>query len=133
MKSVFNAIIKAGNYDLHTILSRIDRYHAEGKLSDAEHDALVSDARAGARPEASVDMSAVLTRLADHERRLAALESGSAVQPEAGAPAEYVAGKVYQHGDRVTWKGKAYTCIAPAGTVCVWSPDDYPAYWEADV
>lgn len=26
--------------------------------------------------------------------------------------------------------GSVYTCIAPAGVVCTWSPDEYPAYWE---
>lgn len=42
---------------------------------------------------------------------------------------EYEAGKWYYAGDTVKHKGKVYTCTAPEGQVCVWSPEDYPAYW----
>ena len=36
----------------------------------------------------------------------------------------------YHNGDKVTWNGQHYTCIAPEGTACVWDPDTYPAYWQ---
>lgn len=38
----------------------------------------------------------------------------------------------YYNGDKVTFKGKHYTCIAPVGTACVWDPDTYPAYWSKE-
>ena len=31
--------------------------------------------------------------------------------------------------DYVLFDGAIYTCIAPDGTVCVWSPLEYPQYW----
>ena len=37
----------------------------------------------------------------------------------------------YYNGDKVTYNGKHYVCIAPDGTACVWSPDVYPSYWQA--
>ena len=58
------------------------------------------------------------------EERVAALESA---QP---APAEYVAGTWYHRGDKVLFNDEVYTCIAPVGVVCVWSPFEYPAYWN---
>ena len=36
----------------------------------------------------------------------------------------------YYNGDKVTFEGKKYICIAPEDTACVWSPSDYPAYWK---
>ena len=79
--------------------------------------------------------------LAEHESRIRALEEkmaqllGESTEPptdENGDTVlpEYVAGKWYYAGDVVMWNGKAYTCTAPEGVVCVWSPDDYPAYWQ---
>lgn len=57
------------------------------------------------------------------EERVTALEN------EAPAPAEYVAGTWYYRGDRVLFNDEVYTCIAPVGVVCVWSPLEYPVYW----
>lgn len=63
---------------------------------------------------------------------MAALENGDeGTGGEGESPEEYVIGKWYYAGDRITYKGAVYQCIAPNGVVCVWSPDDYPAYWEA--
>lgn len=57
------------------------------------------------------------------EERVTALENA------APAPAEYVAGTWYHRGDKVLFNDEVYTCIAPAGVVCVWSPVEYPTYW----
>ena len=46
------------------------------------------------------------------------------------APAEYVDGTWYYRGDSVTYAGNVYTCVAPEGVVCVWSPAAFPTYWE---
>lgn len=37
----------------------------------------------------------------------------------------------YFRGDRVTYNGVRYLCAAPEGVACVWAPDAYPAYWQA--
>ena len=57
------------------------------------------------------------------EERVTALENA------APAPADYVAGTWYHRGDRVLFNDEVYTCIAPVGVVCVWSPVEYPTYW----
>lgn len=44
-------------------------------------------------------------------------------------PDEYVVGKWYYRGDKILFNGSSFTCIAPKGVVCVWSPLDYPLYW----
>ena len=57
------------------------------------------------------------------EERLAKLENSLSVE-------DFVVGKWYYRGDRVKFDGKTYVCIAPAETVCVWSPADYAVYWK---
>lgn len=57
------------------------------------------------------------------EERVLALEKTVTVEP-------FVAGKWYYRGDKVSFEGATYTCVAPEGAVCVWSPGDYPVYWE---
>ena len=42
----------------------------------------------------------------------------------------YQSGTWYYRGDRVTFDEKVYICVAPAGVVCVWSPSEYPVYWQ---
>lgn len=39
-------------------------------------------------------------------------------------------GKWYYNGDKITFEGVKYKCIAPDGVVCMWSPKEYPVYWE---
>lgn len=36
----------------------------------------------------------------------------------------------YYNGDKVTFEGSKYICIAPDGVACTWSPTQYPTYWE---
>lgn len=56
------------------------------------------------------------------EERIAALEKNS-------SPNLYSPGTWYYRGDRVAFHEAVYTCIAPEGVVCVWSPEEYPQYW----
>lgn len=131
MKSIFESVISRGGYDLATLLARIDTYHIEGKLSDDDRTALYVAARAGAQTGDSVE---IMAKLLDLDQRVKALEDQAA--PGAGGESSgdeypaYVAGKWYYAGDKVTHDGKRYTCIAPAGQVCTWSPAEYPAYWS---
>lgn len=62
---------------------------------------------------------------------MAALECAGATDPEPGEEyLEYVPGKWYYKDDKTTYNGNKYICTAPDGVVCVWSPDEYPAYWQ---
>ena len=56
--------------------------------------------------------------------------SGSTEPVEPVEYPEYVVGKWYYNGDKVSFKGKNYECIAPSGVVCTWSPEGYPTYWQ---
>jgi len=118
MKTVFEAVIGRGGYDLPTMLEKIDSYHIEGKLTGADRDALQALARSHA--QAAMDIPAKLLEL---DARLTALEGSKALS-------EFRPGAWYYAGDTVLWQGKAYRCTAPAGQVCTWSPEAYPAYWE---
>lgn len=57
-------------------------------------------------------------------------ERVAALEKAMPAPAAYVAGTYYYRGDKVTFAGAVYSCKAPDGVVCVWSPTEYPVYWE---
>ena len=57
------------------------------------------------------------------EERLCALERAVKV-------AEYASGTWYHRGDKVLFDETVYTCVAPEGVVCVWSPAEYPQYWK---
>ena len=117
-------------FDLSAMLDKINKYHILGGLTEEERDKLESLARSKANPSGSLD---VMAKLQDLENRVRALEAYHAA-PEGGVDEtveEYIAGKWYHNGDQVMFNGKLYTCTAPAGGVCVWSPAEYPAYWEA--
>lgn len=39
----------------------------------------------------------------------------------------------YYNGDKMTYTdGFKYVCIAPEGTPCVWSPEQFPNYWQKE-
>lgn len=56
------------------------------------------------------------------EERIIALEKNISAKP-------FTSGTWYYRGDRISFEEKVFTCIAPEGVVCVWSPQEYPQYW----
>ena len=125
MKEMFEQVIQMKNYDLKTLLDRIDQYHIEGRLTDEERLDLIMQARKGAEPEY------------DYAGEINALwAAGRALQQNVSPPAEedewpeFVqptgAGTAYQVGDKITFRGEKYICVLAH---CVWSPADYPAGW----
>ena len=124
MKAIIKNVINRGGYDLTAILRKVDTLWAEGRLSDEERAELAERARNGARVGDSVD---VVAKLIDLEKRVKALEVGESSTEEYS---EYVVGAYYYNGDKVSFEGVNYICIAPENAVCVWSPKDYPAYWQ---
>lgn len=133
MYEIFVSVINKGGYKLGDMLERIKTYAAEGKLTIEEMEKLEALAREKANMQDGTDM---LGMLLEHETRIRALEAKVGVdEPEtdedgAEIVPEFVVGKTYYTGDKVTFNGSVYKCIAPKGDVCVWSPDDYPVYWE---
>lgn len=135
MYDVFVSVINKGGYKLDEMLERIQLYAAEGKLTIAEMEALEKLAREKASFKGETD---VFAKLEDLENRVRALEAkhadteGEPPTDENGDTviADYVPGKWYYAGDVVKYNGEDYVCTAPDGVVCVWSPSDYPAYWE---
>ena len=130
MFNIIKTVIESNHYELADILKKIDKVWFEGKLSDEERNALVESAQGGANPQNSID---VIRKLEEMDKRIIALENklnNNAEEPEAVVP-EYEAGKWYYAGDKVSFEGEQYECIAPDGVPCVWSPKDYPTYWQA--
>lgn len=125
--TIFKNVITKGNYDLSNLLARIDKYHIEGAISDDDRDELIRMARSSVSVAASVD---ILAKIEELDRRVKAIEDGTVQAPPNETYEEYTVGKWYYGGDKCMLNGKNYVCIAPAGTVCVWSPTEYPAYWE---
>lgn len=137
MNSMFRVFESAMNapFDLSTMLKTINTHHILGNLSDDERNKLEEVARCKADPAGGLDVMAKLQELDSRVRALEEAkksESGETPETDASAPEEYVPGKWYRNGDRISWKGKVYVCAnVPDGHVCTWNPDDYPAYWEA--
>lgn len=127
MFDVTKTVIETGRYKLSEMLKKIDTIWMQGDITDDERQGLIQMAKQSPDARAELD---VLAKLEDLDRRVAALESGGGRGGEAEEYPEYVAGKWYYNGGKMTYNGKRYTCIVPAGVVCVWNPDEYATYWE---
>jgi hypothetical protein len=129
MYKVLINLIKAGSYELADILGKIDTLWMQGSLTDVERLDLIEMARTQADPSHSfAPLQAQIDALAE---RIAKLEGATEeegypnyVQPTGGHDA-------YHTGDKVTFQGQKYVCVAPEGVAVVWSPEVYPSYWEA--
>lgn len=146
MYEIVKNVINAKSYELTDILTKIDTLWVQGSLTEEQRTELTALARQNADPAASyAPLQEQIDALAD---RLDALtvcvsvleQSGETGGDEPEEPAEewpeYIqptgAHDAYHNGDKVTWGGQHYTCIAPEGTACVWDPDTYPAYWQME-
>lgn len=125
MYQIIKNVITRGDYDLSAMSQKITALWVEGKITDAEHNELLNLARSGAKATNSVDF---MLKLEDLEKRVRLLEENKSDTTE-DYP-EYQSGKWYYNGDKCSFEGANYTCIAPDGVVCVWSPSAYPSYWE---
>ena len=126
MKTIIENVIKKGEYDLRELLSKIDIFFAEGKLTAEEREELIDKARAGASAIYSTDL---FKKIEELDKRVRDLENGKSVADEDEYPA-YVVGKWYYNGNKITFDGERYVCDAPVGVVCTWSPTEHPAYWK---
>lgn len=140
MYTIIKSVIESKNYELSDMLKKLDTLWVQGSITDAEREELMALARENANVQQSIDIMAKLEEL---DKRVKALEdakintdtSDSEEETENEEPTgttypEYTAGTWYYAGDKVTFDGKVYECIAPDGVVCVWSPSEYAAYWS---
>ena len=151
MYEIIKTVIKTGSFELSDILKKIDTQWIHGKIADDQREELIQAAREKAKPETGLNL---IEKVAELEKRILALEkrqisedsttedtttpgeeTTEPEEPETPGEAvesypEYVVGKWYYNGDKVTFDGLNYECIAPDGVVCVWNPAEYPAYWQ---
>ena len=136
MYEILKETIENTNYKLEEMLDKIYVLYAKNKLTKEEMEELEGYAKEKANTDNSIDILNKLKemdlRIQNCETRLTKPENPEGEEPE--EPVEeypaYVPGKWYYNGDKCSENGKNYTCIAPSGQVCVWSPSEYPAYWQ---
>jgi hypothetical protein len=131
MYTITKNVIESKNYELSDMLKKLDTLWVQGSITDAEREELIALARQNAEVQQSID---ILSKLEELDKRVKTLEDAQTDVPdkepsEATYP-EYEQGKWYYAGDKVTFDGNVYECIAPDGQVCTWSPSEYPAYWK---
>lgn len=135
MNDIIKNVIKSKRYDLGELLTKIDTLWVQGSITEEQRLQLISDAQNNAVVENSIDVLKSLyelnRRVAEVEKQLAELKNGSDIptEEETTTYPPYEVGKWYQNGDIVDFDGQIKKCIAPIGTVCVWSPTEYPPYW----
>lgn len=140
MYNTIKNVISQKKYNLADMLKKINTIWVMGHISEEQVEELTKMAQGNAKVESSVDVFKKLSELtvkqAEIESRIKALEDAMAgggsetEEPTEETYSAFEVGKWYYAGDKVVFKKKNYVCIAPEGTVCVWSPKDYPAYWE---
>ena len=145
MYGIIKPVIERKDYELTSILKKINTLWAENELTDEQREELIELARENADPKNSyaslenqvnalfANMKEMGTTILDLITRVATLEGGE-VEPE--EPTEeyppYVqptgAHDAYNAGDKMTYTdGNKYICQMDG---CVWTPDDYPQGWK---
>lgn len=133
MYSIIKSVIENGNFELASILKKIDTMWVQGNLTDDERAELVALAQGKANAQYSID---VLKKLEELDKRMNVVEKKLATdEPTEDTTtettyADYERDKWYYNGDIVRFDDVLYICTAPDGVVCVWSPSEYPAYWK---
>lgn len=155
MKTIIENVISTGNFDLNDMLKKIDTIWVQGDLTDEERTALIAMAQEKAKPEntyaplqdqidkAFEKINELANTVNTNVQKISALKDAveelgtSVVMPEPEPGEEWPqfvqpqgAHDAYYNGDKVTFEGAHYICIAPEGTACVWSPAAYPTYWQ---
>ena len=132
MFNVFKNVIENRNFELKGIIKKIDTLWAQSSITDDERAELISLAQSKANIQQSID---VMQKLEELDKRIKVVEEMLANNDESTdytetTYADYEVGKWYYNGNIVKFEDVLYKCVAPDGVVCVWSPTEYPAYWE---
>ena len=80
-KEIFKTVILNGNYNLDELTYKIDKFYAEGKLTEAERDELITMATENVNDSAQINF---YQKLVDLEHRIVALETAGFVVWESG-------------------------------------------------
>ena len=127
MQKIIEKVIETKNFELSDMLRKIDTLWVQGSITEETRKMLSEKARNNATLDKSFD---VLAKLVELEKRIEALEKVEVEEPTEETYEEFVSGKWYYNGNKISFDGKNYVCIAPEGATCVWNPAEYPAYWE---
>lgn len=132
MFNVFKNVIENRNFELKGIIKKIDTLWAQSSITDDERAELISLAQSKANVQQSID---VMQKLEELDKRMKVVEEMLANNDNNSdntevVYADYEVGKWYYNGNVVKFEDVLYKCVAPDGVVCVWSPTEYPAYWE---
>lgn len=134
MFGIIKTVIETGQFELSDILKKIDSQWISRKITDEQKETLIQLAQENANVQDSISFADLLKEIADLKKRVEVLEKQKAPDTETQEPSElygeFIVGKWYYAGDRINFNGKSYECIAPDNVVCVWNPNDYPAYWK---
>lgn len=153
MYKVVKSVIESKRYELAEMLTKIDTFWVQGSITEEERNELVALAREKALPENSYAgvqerMDAMYKELTETRKelealtaRVKALESDGTTEDTEETTevtedeyAEYVAPTgahdAYYAGDKVTYNGVKYICVAPKGAAVVWNPNVMPSYWQ---
>ena len=127
MFEIAKNVIESGNFELSDMLKKIDTLWIQGSITEEQKLELITLAQSKANISASLNIQEKILEL---DQRISVLEQlQTDTEPEEEYP-EYVIGKWYYNGDKITCDGDKYICTAPEGQVCTWSPIEYPAYWK---
>lgn len=133
MYSILKNVIISGDFTLDTMLTKIQTIWAQSRINEEEMEELTSLAREKADMSNDIDFKKLVL---EHDKMIRDLFEAIYSNQTPDAPVvdddipEFVVGKTYYRDDVVSFNGKTYACVAPEGAVCVWSPADYPAYWQ---
>lgn len=138
MYEIVKQVIANKDYELASILKKIDTLWTEDKFSDEQRDELIAMARENANPQNSyaplqeqIEKIALEVKVLREE--VATLKNGGSV-PEEDVTEEYPeyvqptgAHDAYKIGDKMTFKGKKYESTIDGN---VWTPEVNPRGWK---
>ena len=123
MQKIIEKVIESKNFELSDMLRKIDTLWIQGSITEETRKMLSEKARNNATLDKSFD---VLAKLVELEKRIEALEKVEVEEQTEETYEEFVSGKWYYNGKKISFDGKNYVCIAPDGATCVWNPAEYP-------
>lgn len=125
--NIIKNVITEGTYELSDMLKKIDTCWIKSQITDEEKYELIKLAQENADPTMTTD---IWKKLEELDRRMIFIEKKLDTKLNPDEYPEYVVGKWYYKGDKITFESEKYICIAPEGYVCTWSPIEYPTYWK---
>lgn len=138
MYSIIKQVIENKNFELTSILRKINTLWAEDELNDEQREELRESAQTNAKAENSYAplqnrIDALFANVKELAQEILALKNGGVApeEPTEEYP-EYVqptgAHDAYNTGDKMTYTdGNKYICQMDG---CVWGPDVYPKGWK---